>query len=307
MTVEAGKKVLGLNRAYTVLYRSSRGLEIGVGNYRRVYTLLRIVGFYVLTLRAQAHTLTDSSSRKLFSVGPTRQILASAGDRYKYDEVGGFLRLPSGRGAQEQAYRSISDQRGAESDSSKEGSDRSGDDSDDDDAPITLPAQQQKLKALECELVAAPASASGWLALLAHTLAATPPATRNARQARADIALAVLARALRAHPDNTRAVSLRLRYLRAGEEIWHESKLSEEWEDALKAVGNPEIVLEWLDWRVRTAQKGIDGVVEDGVRSIDLMRGHEIGMLRAFWRVAVAMQQAGISLPSSDKPVLISA
>jgi hypothetical protein len=241
------------------------------------------------------HALTDSSTRKLLVAVPTRQLLASAVGTYKYDEVGGFLRLPSGRAAShEQAYRSISDRRGAESDSSSSRSAHSDAGSDEDeDAPITLPVAQQQLRALEQAVAATPDSVSAWLTLLAYTLAAAPPAAKNARQARADVTVAVLARALRVHPNNTRSVALRLRCLHAGEEVWHESKLRAEWEDALKTVDSADIALDWLDWRVRTAQNGIDGVVEDGVRAINLMKGHELGMLRAFWRVAVAMQQAG--------------
>jgi hypothetical protein len=87
-----------------------------------------------------------------------------------------------------------------------------------------------------------------------------------------------------------------LKYLKAGEEVWHESKLRAEWEEGLKG-GGIEIWMEWMEWRIRRAARGIKGVVEDGeriLRSLGDGEDDEIGKLRVFWRVAVALQDAGM-------------
>ena len=114
--------------------------------------------------------------------------------------------------------------------------------------------------------------------------------------ARSDITVSIIARALSADPQNKLDRHLRLTYLRAGEDIWHESKLRSEWEDALK-VGGADIQLEWLDWKIRNGNKGIDGVLDSAARALaDLGTGEEanIGKVRIFWRVAVAMKNAGM-------------
>ena len=105
-----------------------------------------------------------------------------------------------------------------------------------------------------------------------------------------------MSRALSAHPQNVKSKILRLKYLQAGEEVWHESKLRSEWENAWK-VGSVEIWMEWLEWRIRSGSNGINGVVNDGKRVLDALGpgdDDELSKVRVIWRVAVALQNAGM-------------
>jgi len=92
-------------------------------------------------------------------------------------------------------------------------------------------------------------------------------------------------------------------YLKSGEEIWHESKLRAEWEDALKE-GNADIWIEWLEWRIRIGNGGVDAVVQEARRVFDVLgdrEENETDKLRIFWRMAVVFQNAG-SFSSSSGP-----
>lgn len=114
---------------------------------------------------------------------------------------------------------------------------------------------------------------------------------------RSEITLSVLSRALDAHPSNKTSKTLRLRYLRAGEELWNASKLEEEWEDALK-TDDVDLWIEWLDWRVRRV-RSIENIVGDAQRVLFAFgrTNDEIGSLRVLWRVAVAFRDAGANVP----------
>ncbi|KAH9837066.1 NRDE-2, necessary for RNA interference-domain-containing protein [Rhodofomes roseus] len=274
--VGGGKTILGLEHGWRVVHRGRKGVEVAVGGKRKM------------------PGLTDSSARHLLHAPPTRRLLASSEDKYKYDEVEGFLRISSGRERKgDPSYRSITasrhDANADESESSEdEGEESSGDDSD--TTPMT--SLQVTLKSLEERLSADPASVPTWLSLLSHTLSTVPITSKNAPKARSEITLSILQRALSAHPQNASSKVLRLRYIKAGEETWHESKLRAEWEDALK-VGGIEMWMEWLDWRIRKGEKGVEGIVEDAKRVLGAVIGDEIGMLRVLWRVAVGFRDAG--------------
>ncbi|KAH9937158.1 NRDE-2, necessary for RNA interference-domain-containing protein [Fomitopsis serialis] len=274
--VGGGKTILGLEHGWRVVHRGRKGVEVAVGGRRKM------------------HSLTDSSARHLLHAAPTRRLLASSEDKYKYDEVEGFLRISSGRERKgDPSYRSITklqhDTNSDEAETSEdEGEESSGDDSD--TTPMT--SLQATLKSLEEQLSADPTSVQTWLSLLSHTLSTVPITSKNAPRARSEITLSILQRALSVHPRNASSKALRLRYLKAGEETWHESKLRAEWEDALK-VGGIEMWIEWLDWRIRRAEKGVEGIVEDAKRVLGAVCGDEIGMLRALWRVAVGFRDAG--------------
>ncbi|PCH33837.1 hypothetical protein WOLCODRAFT_61797 [Wolfiporia cocos MD-104 SS10] len=275
--VGGGRTVLGLGRGWTVVYRGGKGVEIALGGKRRM------------------HALTDSSTRHLLNAPPKRRLLAGSGDQYKYEEQEGFLRLPSGRSRKDdQSYRAITAPKGdADSDSSASSSDNDGESSDDDSDTSPHTSLQETLKTLEEQLTANPSSISTWLLLLSHTLSTIPITSKNAPKARSEITLSILSRALSAHPDNVSSKTLRLKYLKAGEEVWQESKLRTEWEDAVK-TGGTEIWIEWLDWRIRRGEKGMDGIVEDGTRVLAAIdEAEEVARLRIVWRVAVAFRDAG--------------
>ena len=169
-----------------------------------------------------------------------------------------------------------------------------GESSDDDQAP-TLTSHQLAIKTLEETLVTDPSSVRTWLSLVTQSLSVVPLTSKNANKTRSEITLSILTRARAAHPSNLRSTILLLKYLRAGEELWHHTKLMAEWEDALKLC-DIDIWMEWLEWRIRTCISGIDQVVSDATRvlkALDTSEDSELSRLRIVWRVAVAFQEAG--------------
>ncbi|KAG6911532.1 hypothetical protein DXG01_011834 [Tephrocybe rancida] len=275
--IKGGRSILGLSRAWTATHRSGKGVEVGP------------------TGRRKMRSLTDSSSRALLLAPPTRRILQS-GDSYKHHEVDGFLRLPSGRsqGVDLDSYRSITARDDANSDSDTSGASEQASDDETSDDEISLSSYQEKLKSLEQKLDAEPTSIETWLDVLSHTLSTIPLSSKNATKARSEITVSILARALAADPKNGTSKILRIRYLKAGEEVWHKSKVRAEWEEALK-VGGVEIWMEWIEWRIRKAGNGVDGIVEDAARTLGVLRHQqdELAKVRVFWRIAVVFQRAG--------------
>lgn len=246
--------------------------------------------------------LTDAKTGVLLSSTPARRIVDSV-DSYKYKETDGFLRLRSGRRrkAGDESYRSITraENHEANSDTSSSGSesDPDGASSEDDASTPQLSSHQEELRSLEQQLTADPWSISSWISLLSRTLSNIPISSKNATRARSEITVSILSRAFAAHPQNRSSSILWLKYLLAGEAIWHESKLRTEWEAAFK-VGGIDIWMEWLEWKIRKGNKGVDGIVESASRVLDCLgmdEEGEVAKLRVFWRVAVAFQQAGAS------------
>lgn len=85
---------------------------------------------------------------------------------------------------------------------------------------------------------------------------------------------------------------LRLKYLRAGGNVWHESTLRHEWEDALK-LQSGDIYLEWLDWRAN-AGSSVEDMISAAARVLGIV-GDERSKLRVLWRIALYFKHAGIS------------
>ncbi|KAJ7900210.1 NRDE-2, necessary for RNA interference-domain-containing protein [Mycena olivaceomarginata] len=253
-----GRHVLGLPPSFSA-FRTSHGIEVGPPGKRKM------------------PSLTDASSRALLSRQPTRSLVnATAASSSKYEEHDGFLRLPS-RAVHEQSYRSIENTNPNSDSESESGAGESdiGESSEDDATPDSHTATHRSLNE---RLTADPRSISNWLSLLSHTLLTTPTTSKNATRARSEISISILARAIA--------------YLQAGEEVWHESKLRAEWEDALRKVKGVEIWMEWFEWRIRNGTRGISAVVEDAKRALAAVRD-EVGQVRIFWRLAVAFQSAG--------------
>ncbi|PIL31641.1 hypothetical protein GSI_06343 [Ganoderma sinense ZZ0214-1] len=274
--VGGGKRVLGLNPALSVVYRGRGGLEIGPFGRRKI------------------PALGDSSTRALLAAPPQRRLIASSENRYKFQEVDGFIRVRTTKPSKDnQAYREIElAKQSLDSDESNlsEESASSGDESD--TTPLT--SLQSTLKSLEGRLSANPTDVPTWLSLLSHTLSTMPITSKNASRARADISLSVLSRAISTHPSNLRSRTLRLKYLKAGETVWEPGKLREEWEDAVK-VDDIEIWMAWFDWRVRKTPNLLETITEDMERVLRTSTVHEdeVGQLRIFWRAAVALRDAG--------------
>ena len=239
--------------------------------------------------------LTDSSTRALLKKAPRRLMLSTSGTDYQEED--GMIRLPSRKGPKkpEDSYRSITgnpDFSDSDASSPSEGDGSSVDEGDD---QLLLTAHQITLKSLEEDLAANPADADKWLALLRQTLSTVPITSKNATQARCEITISLLSRALSTRPPNARNKMLRILYLKAGEEVWHESKVKAEWEGAFKD-GDIEILMEWLEWRIRRGTGGLEGVVESAIKALNRLgtsEDDEIAKVRVFWRVAFAIRSAG--------------
>ncbi|KAI0080269.1 DUF1740-domain-containing protein [Panus rudis PR-1116 ss-1] len=277
--VARGRKILGLP-VQSVVHRGLHSISVDVGGKRKM------------------PSLTDSGSRHLLKAPPKRRLLPSAKSAHKYEEIEGFLRISSHRHKdkddEDPSYRNISGEvHESDSDTSSSSEDEGEGESSGDESDTTPETSlQATLRSLEEQLAADPSSIPTWLSLLAHTLSTIPPTSKNASKARAEISESILRRALSAHPLNARSKRLRIKYLQAGEEIWHENKLKEEWEEAVK-VGGVEIWMEWLDWRVRKGEGGMDGVVQSALRVLAALGDDEIGKLRVLWRVGNAFRDAG--------------
>ncbi len=247
----------------------------------------------------QGPTLTDSSTRHILKAPPTRTLINLGGkDRYKYKELDGFLRISSTSNSRDlPSYKDIErvEHNGNSDDStSSSGAEEDSGSEDSDYSPIS--SRQTTLKSIEECLAADPSSIESWLSLLSHTLSTVPIDSPNAFKVRSEITIAVLLRAFSAHPTPQRSRKLRLKYLRAAEEIWDPTKLLDEWEEVLK-LGDIELWMAWFDWQIRTACKSVDEVVEAAIRVLSALPvDDENGKLRVFWRTAVAFSDAGITM-----------
>ncbi|KAL5534334.1 hypothetical protein ACEPAG_796 [Sanghuangporus baumii] len=281
--VARGKKVLGLDPHLAVLYRGSKGLEIGEA------------GWF-----SRSPQLTDSRSRSLLTSGDTHRLTATNRTRLKYEEVDGFIRVSSRKrkgNEKDQAYRAISLDDKGESDTDSSSQDEGG--SSDEDSDVSpMSAREETLRNLEQRLANDPTSESMWLSLLHHSIGGIDPSSKNADRTRAEISVSMLERALSAHQANARSPSLRLKYLKAGEVIWDMTRMEPEWRKALKAIPTADMHVEWLDWTIRSTPD-FSAVVEYAIEATNLVSNIGAGedadfaKLRVFWRIATFFRQAG--------------
>ncbi|KAL0579360.1 hypothetical protein V5O48_002636 [Marasmius crinis-equi] len=266
--INHGRKILGLSNQWTASSKSEFGIVVERQGSR-------------------LPALTDSKTRGLLAAAPVRLLnTGTSTNSNKYQEVDGFLRLPSNKKVD--GYRPDSD---TDSDSEIE---NTPDDEDSDSYLDSVTSYQATLKSLEHDITANPSSISNWLALLSRTISTVDPNSKNAAKARAEISISVLERALSAHPKNASSKRLRLKYLRAGSEIWPRDKMEQEWERALK-LGDADIWMEWLEWKI-TGGIDLSGVFDSASRILAALEDYEddeMGRVRVLWRVAVACQQAG--------------
>ncbi|KAI0004208.1 DUF1740-domain-containing protein [Russula compacta] len=271
-----GRKILGLTRAWTVVHRSSRSVEVAVG------------------ARQKLLGVSDVASRRLLETTPRRLLVASVEASGKYQETNGFIPLPSHRPhlVEPEDYRSIGPLKhhGSDSDSSSASAASDSNDDDDDDG-IIFPSNHEMMRSLEEQLSKDPSSVSTWLSLLSLSLSQVPAASKNASKVRSEITLSVLGRALPTLPEGPSSTRIRLRYLHAGEELWTSEKLSQEWERAL-STGDINIFLAWFDWRIRNGSEGVEGILKGATRVLALAVS-ELERLRIFWRLTCALRQAG--------------
>ncbi|KAF9022470.1 hypothetical protein BDZ89DRAFT_1102857 [Hymenopellis radicata] len=218
------------------------------------------------TKRRHMPSLTDSKARAWL-----QHLLHVACD-------GDFLRLSSAqkKSSNEQSYRSITREHpNSDSEaSSSSSSDLSEDDSSEDDEAITLTSHQEAVKSLEQTPDARP----------------IPLSSKNAAKLRAEMTLSVV----------DRAIPLRLKYLRAGQEIWDNDQVCSEWETAYN-IGGTQIWMEWLDWKIKTdgmkiKEEGIVSAVDAATKVLTSLgddEEKEVTKIRLFWRLATAFRQAG--------------
>lgn len=253
---------------------------------------------------SQVSSLTDSGARALLSKPPTRHIHPS-NDTRKYQEIDGFISLPSRQGIDigkaEDSYRSITTGFDGDNSDSDSGSMPDADEpSDEEEGQPVLTAHQESLKQLEAALQVDPGAISTWLSLLKQSLSVIPPNSKNAAKARSEITTSIISRALSSSPQNSSNKLLRLIYLKAGADIWHESKVRAEWDEALK-IGGIEIQMEWLERMMATTD--IESIVDSAsgiLRGLGVDEESEIAKVRVFWRVATGIRDAGkCLLPSS--------
>lgn len=231
-----------------------------------------------------------------------------------YEEFDGFIRISAEAGrdaaSAEQPYRSITNQEEENSSDTSEGENIGDSEYESDPDTISLSAREEALRRLEQEVKEDPSSTSAWLSLLEHTISGIAPSRKDSGTVRPEISISVLFRAINAHPDNLRSPLLRLKFLKAGEDIWDDSKLKSEWENALRNAKHPDVWMEWLDWRLRKCPLGLEGCVND-VRRV--REGGSVGLgdyeadilnLRIFWRLAVFFKQTGKSFFRSKVEIL---
>lgn len=137
-----------------------------------------------------------------------------------------------------------------------------------------------------------PTDLQAWMALLKYNITPAPNALT-----RAEIAVSVLTKALAAHPANRQSSSLRLRLLRAGEMVWPDERLEQEWQDVLRDFPQDgDVWSEWVGWRMRV-MPGIEAVIENIQYALQVLQGSteelELERLRIFWRACTWLRQAG--------------
>lgn len=235
---------------------------------------------------------------------PKRSFVTGGEDNYKYEEVDGFLRLPSRRDAtKRQDYRAITKgEANADSDASSSDDDRdasSTTDSDSDDGEVHLTSHQLAVKRAEQGIATDSSDLAAWFSLLSLSLSTIPPLSKGADKARGEITISVIERAFKVTPRNEASVRLWLKYLPAAEDLWDARQVEDAWEKALQKAGKgpsqADIWMAWLDWRIRRGADGVDGVVKAAVRAMAALVFDEKGRLRVLWRTAVAFRDAGFT------------
>jgi hypothetical protein len=217
--------------------------------------------------------------------------MISRTDAYKYQELDGFLRIR--RPVEAHHPQSAVAASELESDTDSEGVTGISE-----DEGISLTSHQLALRDIEAALASHPLSSEHWLSLLSRTLQTAPVSSRNSSKTRAELTLSVIERAFSFHQNRASKV-LRLKYLKAGEEVWDADRISKEWQEAFEQCGSV-LWMEWFEWRITQSNSTVDTITEaatDIFGKIGAERSEcvEIARLRAFWRVAVAFQQAGVN------------
>ena len=233
----------------------------------------------------------------MLSSGHTRRLSASSRTALKYEEIDGFIRIPSRKGKEkDQEYRSITFEGHDDSDSDVTQSESESSGNESDISPLS--AREEALRDFEQRLAEDPTSESTWLSLLHHSIGGIDVSSKNAERSRAEIVVSVLERALSQHPANGHSPFLRLKYLKAGELTWDKARAEEEWNKALEDVATADIYVEWLDWRIRTTPD-FNAVVEHAIKATRLVAStgsdekSDFAILRVFWRIVTFFKQAG--------------
>ncbi|KIM33854.1 hypothetical protein M408DRAFT_325432 [Serendipita vermifera MAFF 305830] len=282
-------------------HRAGRGKVLGLSS---VWNITRGSGNKEVVIerrdRRKVPRYTDSKSRKLLVDGPRRLLtIPDNPDTTSYE----FIALSKHKKLEDadvhDSYRSIERKKSYES-----GSDHSShDSSSSSDSPQhTLTAEQHTIKTLEARVTSSPTDVESWLKLLDLSLKSLPLSTKRATQARAEISISLIRRAIDTHPENSLSLQLRLLYVEHGSELWTAKELQEEWERLLSSLGTPQsppgkravVWLNWLEWRLN-ASKTVAGALNDTKRVFAMLHEErfEHVRVRLCWRVAVFLREAG--------------
>lgn len=221
-----------------------------------------------------------------------------------------FIALPSNRRkppgpGQEPEYRSLEAAENPSSSSSD--SENPSEESDEEFTAPVNPVSETNSR-LTAAVKAEPTSVPAWLELLEHSISGAATS-----EARSDIALSILEKALAAHWSNKSNVSLRSSWLLAGSSIWSAEKLAEEWEATLKQTQRSpfseraDLWMDYLTYRLKIdAVSGLEEVVKriwDVVEREAPSEDLDLFKLRVLWRCCVGISELGEK--SKSTPILI--
>lgn len=171
-----------------------------------------------------------------------------------------------------------------------------------DELELSLSADQEAMKELEVILNRSPDSETAWLKLWDISLKSVPKTTSRGVNARADISLSILRRALDSHDENKESPRLRLLYIQQASQIWSDDRIRAEWDNLLSQLGGTGTAVwkrgvvwaAWLEWRLSNSPSVNEAII-DTKRAILELKDDSFEMLkvRICWRIAIFLKEAG--------------
>jgi hypothetical protein len=214
----------------------------------------------------------------------------------QYEEVDGFIPILRVGDMHTQEYRRINMKGSPKSDYDEPTSDESNS-SDEDQDVYTLSSREELLKDLEQRVQQNPSDVSIWLELTVRSQVESQSATNY--KAQAEIEVAILSRAFKAHQDNIRSGALWIKYLTACERIWTDAQVSVAWTDAMRQADCPDLTMAWLNWRIRRTASSVEDILQDAAAVFGKRwpalddEDQDKANLRLLWRIGVFLNQAG--------------
>lgn len=198
------------------------------------------------------------------------------------------------------SYRSIALKDGQISESEDSRSHSSA--SSEDEAQLTLTADQEAIKELESTLSRSPDDETAWIKLWNISIKSVPKSIGRGSCARAEISLSILRRAIDAHDSNKYSPRLRLLYIEHGAEVWSEDQVRIEWGNIMSELGDDcspiwkrgTVWMAWLEWKLFSSRT-INEVLVEARKALAALTDDAFEMLRVriCWRMAVFLREAG--------------